>query len=312
MHPLPVLRREVLGSPGAALALLRRRLAEVRPLARIAAEKETAIVHSNTSVVLGGQALARRVGARHLMHVREIYAGAGGRGASLLWPVMRRRIERANRLVCISKAVASQFTRATVVYDGLPREPRRAERQAARAALDLPEDAFVVALIGRLSDWKGQVELADAVDGTGMIALLAGDPFPGNEWIERELAVADGVRLLGFRENIDTVLGAADAVAVPSTRPEPLGLVALEAATAGLPVIASAHGGLAEIVKNGETGLLVPPGDRAALAAALRRLADDPSLGERLGEAAARDVRKRFSRDRMVRQLEVLYEDMLL
>jgi hypothetical protein len=312
VHPLPVLRREVLGSAGAALALARRRLRETRALARVASEHDAAILHSNTSVVLGGRAAARRAGARHVMHVREIYAGAGGRGSSLLWPLMRRRIERADCLVCISRAVASQFRKPTVVYDGLPREPGRSDRGAARAALDLPEDAFVVAVVGRLSDWKGQLELADAVDGTGMVALVAGDPFPGNDWIERELAGREGIRLLGFREDVETVLGAADALAVPSTRPEPLGLVALEAAAAGVPVVASAHGGLPEIVRDGETGLLVPPGDRAALAAALRRLADDPSLGPRLGEAAARDVHARFAPDRMVRELEVLYEDLLL
>ena len=64
---------------------------------------------------------------------------------------------------------------------------------------------------------------------------------------------------LGFREDVDTVLGAADAVAVPSTRPEPLGLVALEAGAAGLPVVASADGGVAEVVRDGVSGLLVAP-----------------------------------------------------
>jgi glycosyltransferase involved in cell wall biosynthesis len=313
VRPLAVLRREVLGSPGAAAGLAVRRLRDVRPLARLARERNAAIVHSNTSVVLSGQSVARRAGARHVMHVREIYAGAGGRAAAALWPFMRRRIERADAVVCISRAVAGQFSDGSVIYDGLPRVPARAERAVARAALGVPEDAFAVALIGRLSNWKGQRELADAISGTDMVALIAGDPFPGNEAVEQELrgARSEQVRLVGFREDIEMVLGAADAVAVPSTRPEPLGLVALEAAAAGLPVVASAHGGLTEIVRDGETGLLVPPGDRAALAGALGRLADDPVLRERLGEAAARDVRERFSRERMLDELQELYERLL-
>jgi glycosyltransferase involved in cell wall biosynthesis len=312
-QPLAILRREVLGSPGAVAALAGRRLRDVRPLGQLAGERNAAIVHSNTSVVLSGQALARRAGARHVMHVREIYAGAGGRAAGALWPVMRRRIERADAVVCISRAVADQFRDGTVIYDGLPRVPEPVERATARTVLGVPEDAFAVALIGRLSDWKGQRELVDAISGSDMVALIAGDPFPGNEEVEQELRGTDGkrVKLLGFREDIETVLGAADAVAVPSTRPEPLGLVALEAAAAGLPVVASAHGGLTEVVRDGETGLLVPPGDRAALAAELGRLADDPALRERLGEAAARDVRRRFSVERMLDELQELYERLL-
>ena len=104
------------------------------------------------------------------------------------------------------------------------------------------------------------------------------------------------------------MLGAADAVAVPSTRPDPLPNSALEAAAAGLPVVAAAHGGLPEIVRDGETGLLVPPGDHRALAAALARLAAEPGLARRLGAAAAEDVRRRFGLRRMVEEVEGLYE----
>jgi glycosyltransferase involved in cell wall biosynthesis len=76
-------------------------------------------------------------------------------------------------------------------------------------------------------------------------------------------------------------------------------------------VVASGQGGLPEVVRDGETGLLVPPGDPRALAEALRRLADDPALRTRLGEAAASDVRERFSRERMLRELQELYDRLL-
>ena len=313
MHPLAVLRRQVLGSPVAAAALAGRRLRETGPLAGLAREREVAIVHSNTSVVLAGQAIARRAGARHVMHVREIYAGAVGR-AWALWPLARRRILRSDAVVCISRAVAEQFDGdVSIIRDGLPRMPLRVERSAARAELGVPEDAFAVALIGRLSDWKGQLELVRSIRERDIVALIAGDPFPGNESIELALrdAASERVKLLGFREDIDTVLGAADAVAVPSTRPEPLGLVALEAGAAGLPVVAAAHGGLPEVVRDGETGLLVPPGDEEALSRALTRLAGDAELRRRLGEAAARDVRERFALERMLRELQDLYSRVL-
>jgi glycosyltransferase involved in cell wall biosynthesis len=100
-------------------------------------------------------------------------------------------------------------------------------------------------------------------------------------------------------------------VCVPSTKPEPLGLVALEAAAAGKCVVASNAGGLPEIVRDGETGTLVPPGSPAALAAVLAELADEPGRRERLGAAAAEDVRVRFSTARLVERTQALYDRLL-
>ena len=311
VHPLAVLRREAL-SPGGLLALRRALRVDAEVLSRLAREREAALVHSNTSVVLAGPALGRA----HLMHVREIYAGAG---PAPLWPLWRRRLLRADALACVSAAVARQFgnsPKAFVLHDGLSRVPSRRPRDEARAALGLAGESFVVALLGRVSDWKGQDVLAAAlaqladVDAVG---LVAGDPWPGQEGVLHELeasaaAQAGRLRLLGFRDDVDTLLGAADAVVVPSKRPDPLPNSALEAAAAGLPLVASSHGGLSEIVRDGETGLLVPPGDTGALTDALRRLAREPELRARLGDAAARDVGERFTVERMLAELEAAYE----
>lgn len=321
-HPLAVLRRADFSPAGAARlapAIVRDR----RELGKLARERGAVVVHANTSVVLSSGAVARSAGAAHLVHVREIYAGASGRAGAAMWPLMRRRLERADALACISRAVSRQFRpteRVTLLYDGLPEAPRPLERAAAREALGVAANRFVVALVGRLSDWKGQDILVRALAqpelvANGAIALLAGDAYPGAEAVERDLdalaarlGVSDRVIKLGFRADVDTVLGAADALAVPSTRPEPLGLVALEGAAAGLPVVASAHGGLTEVVRPGVTGLLVAPGHAAALARALRLLGDDPERARRLGEAGRRGVAERFRVERMLSELQELYE----
>ncbi|MEX2195553.1 MAG: glycosyltransferase family 4 protein [Thermoleophilaceae bacterium] len=323
VRPLAVLRRGLV-NPGGLAALaggLRRDRGELGALAR---ERGAAVVHANTSVVLGGGAAARAAGAAHVVHVREIYTGAANGAAGRLWPLLRRRLERADALLCVSGAVAAQFRRrATVVHDGLLRVPEPAARAEARRVLDVPEGRFAVALLGRVSDWKGQDVLARALAEpvlakAGAVGLIAGDAFPGNEQMERELAelgarlgLGDRLRLLGFRDDVENVLGAADAVAVPSTRPDPLPNSALEAAAAGLCVVAAAHGGLTEIVRDGETGLLTPPGDHVALAAALARLAADAALARRLGEAAAADARERFALPRMLDEVQAVYEHVL-
>ena len=318
--PIAVLRRADLGAR-AGYRLARRLRERDAGLVSLARERSAALIHSNTSVVLSGAPMARELGVPHLVHVRELYPPV-----PVVWSVWRRRLVRADRLVCVSGAVADQFDgapNAVVVHDGLARVPERAPREEARAALNLPADAFVVAVLGRISDWKGQDVLATALGQPGLrelgaVGLVAGAPWPGRERplheLERlrgEFGLGDRLRVIGFRDDVDVVLGAADAVAVPSTRPDPFPNSALEAAAAGVPVVAAAHGGLPEMLRDGETGLLVPPGDAKALARALRRLADDPALARRLGEAAAADVTARFTPELMLEQIQAEYDALL-
>lgn len=314
---LAILRRAELG-PSGVWKMLRVDLGELEALAR---RLDTALVHSNTSVILSGQRLANRLGVPHVLHVRELYPRI-----PLAWPLWRRRLLRADRLVCVSQAIADQFAgsdRALVVYDGLPRAPGRAEPAQARAELGLPGDSFVVALPGRISDWKGQDILARALAdpllaGQDVVGVIAGSPWPGAdgplrelESLRADLGLGERLQMVGFRDDIETLLAAADAVVVPSTRPEPFGLVALEAAAAGLPVIAAAHGGLPEIIHHEETGLLVEPGNPDALARALRAVVDDPSAAAALGAAAAADVSSRFRYEDTLAAIEATYEALL-
>jgi glycosyltransferase involved in cell wall biosynthesis len=205
-----------------------------------------------------------------------------------------------------------------VIHDGLAVEPRRAPQREARLALGLPRDRFVAAVVGRISGWKGQDVLARALAEPALaeldaIGLVAGDAWPGQEQHERALedqGLGDRLRMVGFREDIENVYGAADVVVVPSTRPDPLPNAALEAAAAGCCVVAAAHGGLPEIVRDGVTGHLVTPGDHAELARALAVLADDPGERERLGAAAAADVRRRFAPEHLVAEVSRLYDDL--
>jgi glycosyltransferase involved in cell wall biosynthesis len=313
IRPLAVLRRALM-SPRGISRVAAAWAADAGGLGRLARARDVALVHTNTSVTLGGQAAARVAGVPHVWHVREIYAGF-----ERWWPAYRRLLGRADSLPCVSQATADQFEAPApveVLHDGLARDPHPADRAAARAELDLPEDAFVAAVLGRISDWKGQDVLVRAVaEAPGAVALIAGQAWRGEERRERELrelaaalGVADRVRLIGFRDDADTVLGAADVVCVPSTSPDPLPNAALEAAAAGRCVVASAHGGLPEIVRDGETGVLFAPGDAAALARALRDLAEDPARRERLGAAAALDVRERFAPARFLDGLQSLYD----
>jgi glycosyltransferase involved in cell wall biosynthesis len=317
------------------LAVLRRRLVHPGGLARLAVDairergaldqlaRGVALVHSNTSVILGGGGAAKSAGVPHVLHVREIYAGAAGGLAARGWPLLQRRLLAADARICVSGAVAGQFNGGDqgwgsgtfVVHDGVA----NAEASHLAPPIGVLDDTvpFTVAVLGRIADWKGQDvfvrALAEpALAEIGAVGLIAGDAYPGETapdiaGLAAELGVSDRVRLLGFRQDPAEVLALADAVAVPSTRPDPLPNSAIEALAAGKPVVAAAHGGLPEIVRDRTTGLLVRPNDPAALARALRELADDPTRRAAMGEAAAADVRERFGLERMLDEVEGVY-----
>ena len=320
IRPLAALRREHASARGASVVAARVALDAVA-LGRLVRRRRLALVHSNTSVVLGGAAGATVGRIPHVWHVREIYDRFWA-----LWPPYRSLLERAAALPCVSRATAAQFgasRRVRVIPDGLASDPARAPRDAARAALGLDAHTPVIAVLGRISDWKGQDVLVRALAeeplrARGAIALLAGEAWPGAEHragavleLARALAVSDRLRMLGFRDDIETVLGAADVIAVPSTAPDPLPGAAIEAAAAGCAVVASAHGGLPEIIRDRETGRLVAPRDPRALAEAAAELLDDPCERDSLGAAAAIDVRKRYSARRLLDSIQALYDELL-
>jgi glycosyltransferase involved in cell wall biosynthesis len=279
----------------------------------MARKRGVALVHTNTSVTLGGAAAARIAGVPHVWHVREIYSGF-----ERWFPAYRRLLLTADVLPCVSMATCEQFDAdpaAVTLNDGLAVQPGRAERGAARAELGLPADALVVAVLGRISGWKGQDVAIRALAQLGpeAVLLIAGQPWRGEERHLRELwslahvhGVADRVVHAGFVDDVSLVYGAADVIAVPSKQPDPLPNAALEAAASGCCVVASNHGGLPEILRDGETGLLVAPGDATALAAAIAG-ADR----ERLGAAAAADVAQRFAPQRMLDAVQSLYDAVL-
>lgn len=318
VRPLAVLRRALM-SPRGLGQVARAFAADAGGLGRLARAREVALVHTNTSVTLGGAAAARIAGVPHVWHTREIYAGF-----DRWWPAYRRMLLSADAIPCVSAATAAQFDAApqvSVLHDGLARPVIPASREASRAALGLPQDAWVVAVLGRISGWKGQDVLVRALGQPGLaerpdvLALVAGEPWRGEERhlkllheTAAQLGVTARVHHAGFREDVEHVYGAADVVAVPSKQPDPFPNAALEAAAAGCCVVASAHGGLPELLHDGETGVLVPPGDALALADALAALHADPERVARLGAAAAADVGARLTPARMLSEVQALYD----
>jgi glycosyltransferase involved in cell wall biosynthesis len=185
-------------------------------------------------------------------------------------------------------------------------------RTAALAALGFTEECFVVGSVGRLSPQKAPIDLLDAFailahERQDARLVLVGDG-PLHDDVEshaKALGLRDRVVLAGLRRDVPDLLRAFDVFALAS-RWEGLPRVFPQAMAAGLPIVATRVAGAMEAVRDGETGLLVPPQDAAAFGAALLTLARQPETRRRMGEKG-RALVDEFSAESMVRQIEALY-----
>ena len=191
-----------------------------------------------------------------------------------------------------------------------------------RHELGLPRDCRLVILVSRLARLKGVEYFLEAAamlrprypDVRFLIVGETSPPDPGYlaalERMSDSLGVRDRVTFTGRRSDVPAVLSAATVAVMPSLN-EALSNVLLESMAAGAPVVATRVGGTPEALQDGETGLLVPPGDATAIATAVSTLLDDRVLAARLGCAARAQIRKRFSVEQMVRATEDLYAELL-
>lgn len=237
----------------------------------------------------------------------------GSLAARLAVPFISRHCAR---MVAVSESVAGSLracgvppAKIQVIPNGVDISyftPTANSRAEARAAFALPEAAFVVAATARFSPEKGlDVLLQSARSRRHMTFLIAGNG-PQFETLSRDLP--PNVRLLGRLEDVRPLLFAADVFAVPSRR-EGQGIAALEAIAAGLPIAASRVGGLAEMLTDSESALLVLPGDPEALAVALSRLQSDSRLRRNLAETALALVKSHYSLSLMLERLMGLYQE---
>jgi len=202
------------------------------------------------------------------------------------------------------------------IQSGIPQErviPTRPTEQT-RAELGLEAEEFVVLSTGRLARQKGLEHLVEAVPlvtphmDTGIKVLLAG-AGPLRAALQkqtRRLGVEKQVVFLGFRNDIAELLAASDAVVLPSLW-EGLSISVLEAMAAEKPIVTTTIGSNQEVLRQGETGLLVPPKRSDRLAQAILALANDPILRRRLGAAAGEVYRERYTEERMVDQYKAEY-----
>ncbi len=328
VHPqaLPRLR----GSSRSLLNLWR----NARHIASTAHDVGAALIHSNTVRATAYASLAARLASLPLVwHMRDFWlseAEPDSRWADRLGK--RAFTALAARVVTNSHAVSQHLptsSKVRALHNGIDlshfdlSHVTTANRVEICSAAGFPVDAPLVGMIGRTRPWKGQeafLRMAAHLSETEpacRFLIVGGDPFGVRDDYEARLldlgsqpGLAGRVHWTGQLADVRPALAALDLFVHPGA-PEPFGLVNIEAMAMEKPVVAFDHGALPEIVLPEETGLLVPPGDTAALAGAVSRLLREPGQAQCMGRAGRQRVESHFRIERTVSGLEIIYNQLL-
>jgi glycosyltransferase involved in cell wall biosynthesis len=314
--------RSLLVDPRAIYRSIRQEFSVMRSLITLIQEEKASVVHLNSSKMGGLGALAARLaGARTIVFTVHGWPHKEPRAfpiKTVIWLISWITVALCQKIIVVSENDVREapvfFSRKkiTLVRNGVAPSPLLS-RSEAREKLTLPKDAKIILSIAELHRNK------DIESAISAFAEL-GAQYPEWQYVvigegeERErlteviahYSLQERVTLLGFRENARQYLLAADLFLLPS-RKEGLPLTLLEAGLAGLPIIASRTGGIPEVVRHKDTGLLAPPHNPHALARALRTLLEHPEDAARYGHALKAYVEERFSKEGMLEGTFAVY-----
>jgi len=305
-------------------------LVDLLALARYVREHRIQILHASDRPrdAVTCAALARLTGARAVIHLHVKYDD--WIGAPVRW-ALRRADALIGVSAFVSRSLVAKGYRAERVHTVLNAiDPAdwdfRCDPAPVRAELGLPARAKVILCVARLFHWKGQRELLQAaalvrreLPDLQLLIVGAEDAVAGGPRYLEELRALVGkldlsahVRFLGKRDDVARLMAAADLFCLPSFE-EPFGLVYAEAMAMKRPVVGLDNGGTPEVVEQGETGLLVRPGEPGEieeLAASLARLLRDPALRTRFGEAGRHRVEQLFSPRQLATAMAAVYDQL--
>ena len=305
-----VLRRKNLSVKG-GFAYLRDFIASCRFLKRFIKENNIEIVDTNTAVVFPGAIIAKRMGCKSVWHIREIIK------SNLENKVISFIMQHyADLIVANSKATGKALrvdqNKVRVVYNAV------AERDNTNL---IPHECPTVGMAGRINRWKGQKLFTDVAQIVqkqipDVRFLVAGEAYAGEEHLKTELqeyiaskGLEETVILLGQVNDMGSFYAGLDVFALPSTQPEPFGLVVIEAMEYGIPVVATNHGGPTEIITNGVDGWLVGYEEPSEMAKRILDMLTDTADRHAMGQRAREKKRSTFSVPAMVRSIEAVFEE---
>jgi len=279
------------------------------------------IVYANAPrTYLWGTIAAKMIKTPIIWHLHSILSGLELKLCSILL------LFGVKKVIAVSRSVAGPFKnedRFEIVYNGIDAAKycNVESRERVRGELLIPAGSKVIGFIGQLSRWKGIEDFIKAAaliteQAQQIVFLVIGDVLFGRdlgykEYLNKlamDLGVTSRIRFLGQRRDVPRVLSAIDIVVIPSIEPDPCPLVLLEAMASGRAIVASAHGGVAEILEDGVSGKLYPPGDHRKLAELLSLLLKEHALIGELGNRAKVKVTRDLTRDIFIKKINAIID----
>ena len=301
-------------------------------LIRIIAKGDYDLVHTHTSKAgLLGRIAASLCGTRAIIHSSHgtILQGYFSPQVTRLFAAMERfAATLSDRIICLTSQEIEQYLdvhigsrgQYTCVCNGIDLdafEQERGDRGTIREEFGFSDEDVVCVTVGRLVPVKAQADLLEAlatarqyVPSLKLLVVGDGELRDDLEAQRHQLGLTTSVKLAGWREDIPRLLDACDVFVLTSLN-EGLGLVLVEAMAKKLPVIATAVGGVPEVVDDGVTGVLLPAGDVGSIAKAIQDLAADPELRASMGGAGHARAHELFSLNQAVRNTEAIYRELL-
>ena len=293
-------------------------------IVKLLKNKKIDIIHANTTAVLEGIYLKKKLKCKLIWHVHEIILKPAIINKTISYLIGRY----ADKCVAVSKAVKkhlidSKFVdedKVEVIYNGVDTERfnPNVENKYLYKEWNISDEAIKVGMIGRVNAWKGQNDFLDATEGllkkySNLYIFIVGSAFNGEEWRVGELKkkIADSqnkdrIIFSEFRTDTPEIHSFFDVLVLPSTNPDPLPTVVLEAMGCGTPVVGYNHGGVTEMVINGETGLLAEVKNSKDLGRKIQQaLESDYKL---MGQKARDRAVKNFSEYSFINNFSKVYD----
>lgn len=321
----PILRRKYF-NPKGVLEYATSYNRYCKQIAAYAKKEGIDLVHNNTTAVLEGLYLKRKLGLPLIWHVHEIIVRP-----KMISDLINYLMGRyADKIITVSKAVAhhvkqSPFVKkdqVEVIYNGVDNAVYHPlDQKQVRNQFGISPDALVIGMVGRVNAWKGQGDFLEAVvpllkKHPKALAFLVGSAFEGEEWRVKELkerinnlSVASQIKRMDYYKQTTDLYNLFDVFVLPSTSPDPLPTVVLEAMACGKPVVAYRHGGVCEMVADGKNGLLARVNDPSDLSKKIENLLTDPTLQKEMGQASLKRQEHLFSLKSYIKHFSDLYQE---
>ena len=321
----PILRRKFF-NPRGILEYSIKYFKQSKEIIKLLKDRKIDIIHVNTTAVLEGIYLKKKLKSKLVWHVHEI----------ILRPKVISKFisflvgKYADKCVAVSEAVKqhlvdSGYVRAEqveVIYNGVDSERfnPNTDKGYLYSEWDVPEDSIRVGMIGRVNAWKGQNDFLDATEKLlvkypNLYLFIIGSAFAGEEWRVEELKariskIENNNRIIfsEFRTDTPAIHSFLDILILPSTNPDPLPTVVLEAMSSATPVIGYRHGGVTEMVLEGVTGEFADVNNPDSLMYKIDRMIASQSYVEE-GNNARDRILNNFSEDTFIANFSQLYEN---